>query len=805
MNRNVRCNQPVTSIFSIINRILCVFIFLLPSVFSSNSLAASCSTSFTWDGAGVGNEAVFTRLQTSIDTTITGCATDINVNVSLDNPDGVFYSNINGSNASGTDGTFEQPGYTMWLDNNNILFDSNAMDLDEEASIIFVFSRAVTLSNIRVVDLDWRNSTVSSRWRDKVTVTAMDGNNVNVPLTATKADATSSITISGQTAITDYNTTTGSDGGLGVADQAGWVNWSSSTPLTTLRITYKVGVGNSGQQVIQIPNFDLLVEDPPIEEDYGDAPATYGDPLHIIVPDLYLGIVEPDAETTTQYSANASGDGDDEEGVTLETLATGDTSYSIPAENIVGLNTTGSVATLTGFIDFNQDNDFDEIGEVASVTFNSGDTSPSNDLVFSGFTAVTTGEIIARFRLSTDGVLSHTGSASDGEVEDYLITIRNPGISVSGRVYVDTNSNALEDATESGVGGTVVVLRDTTIGSCRSVVTNASGEYRFAGISGGSYELYQADSESTPIPQHCDTGYINNPSGYQSTTPDILTFNVTDVDISDQDFGEVAGTNSSISGNTGIGIAFEPDHQGVILPGNTTFYSHTFTTEADGVVRFTTTDGGYTTTGWTHTIYQDSDCNGILGGVEANAPINGIDFDVSAGSRICIFDKVYAPSNVSAQDRYEVIITAVFAFAGGTVAPTSLNVVDTTIAGQTAEGVKSTTPEVGPSRLALTKTVENTTQGTTETKTLNQAKPGDFLTYRIYYRNTGTGPITELNIYDTAPPFTNVVGSNTCDVTPSSMTCTPNLNIDQLNWAFTDSLASGAGGHVSYEVMVEEN
>ena len=141
------------------------------------------------------------------------------------------------------------------------------------------------------------------------------------------------------------------------------------------------------------------------------------------------------------------------------------------------------------------------------------------------------------------------------------------------------------------------------------------------------------------------------------------------------------------------------------------------------------------------------------------------------------------------------------------MAPASLNVTDLTVSGQTvtpAQPGPTPTPEVGASRLELTKTVENTTQGTGETETLNQAKPGDFLTYRIYYRNTGTGPITDLNIDDTTPPYTGLVnGSNVCDVTPSGMGCTPSAVLDELDWSFTGSLQGGANGHVSYEVRVD--
>ena len=77
--------------------------------------------------------------------------------------------------------------------------------------------------------------------------------------------------------------------------------------------------------------------------------------------------------------------------------------------------------------------------------------------------------------------------------------------------------------------------------------------------------------------------------------------------------------------------------------------------------------------------------------------------------------------------------------------------------------------------------------------------------HRIYYRNTGTGPITELKVDDQVPAYTGLVsGSATCGTTPTGMSCAPTVNFDELKWVFTGaSLIGGAEGYVSYEVMVD--
>ncbi|MCK5726227.1 MAG: DUF11 domain-containing protein, partial [Thiotrichaceae bacterium] len=116
-------------------------------------------------------------------------------------------------------------------------------------------------------------------------------------------------------------------------------------------------------------------------------------------------------------------------------------------------------------------------------------------------------------------------------------------------------------------------------------------------------------------------------------------------------------------------------------------------------------------------------------------------------------------------------------------------------------------PVVGESRLELRKTVQNISQGTAETENQNQAKPGDTIKYRIYYSNTGTGPLTDLIINDVVPDFTTLVGVPVCEAPlPASLTsCTPTESYGDITWSFpsADILKGGAGGVVSYSVSIE--
>jgi len=384
------------------------------------------------------------------------------------------------------------------------------------------------------------------------------------------------------------------------------------------------------------------------------------------------------------------------------------------------------------------------------------------------------------------------GALFDGEVEDYAITVAD-GVNVSGRVFVDANSNGSNDATKSGIVKHTVVLYDSLFDTCRSTYTNSNGDYRFSAVPDGGYEVYQAAGETVPVPQNCDPTLAKNPPNYTSTTPDSLTLLVAGTDVVNQNFGESQGP------------VFEPDHQSEVLPGNVVFYAHTFSSPVAGTVRFTTAHDLAESAGWNHLLYRDSNCDGVLNGAEASTPIAGMNLGINSDARLCLINKVYAPSNAALGDQYRVITTADFSYAGGSASPASLIVTDLTKAGQKVSPTTASTVEVGESRLKLRKTVENISQGTAETAALNQAKPGEFLTYRIYYQNTGTGPITDLKVNDVIPDYSGYIsGSAKCESTPNGLSCTPPISDTNIAWEFTGALAGGSSGSVSYEVVIDQ-
>ncbi|TWU58816.1 Serine-aspartate repeat-containing protein D precursor [Rubripirellula tenax] len=185
-----------------------------------------------------------------------------------------------------------------------------------------------------------------------------------------------------------------------------------------------------GNTIVNTPaNFGLLPT-----RDFGDAPDTYGTTNaangagHGIIDGLRLGATV-DRETNGQPSTNASGDDttgtvDDEDGVVLlSPLGPGDAATF----RVTATNTTGVPAFLQGFMDFNRDGDFLDVGEqfATNLPVAAGTVAQAMDVTVNVPANASVGSTFVRFRLSQTSGLGPTGFANSGEVEDYQFPILN--------------------------------------------------------------------------------------------------------------------------------------------------------------------------------------------------------------------------------------------------------------------------------------------------------------------------------------------------------------------------------------------
>ncbi|MFT7638542.1 MAG: hypothetical protein ACI9G1_000266, partial [Pirellulaceae bacterium] len=198
--------------------------------------------------------------------------------------------------------------------------------------------------------------------------------------------------------------------------------------------------------------------------DFGDAPdsrystllASDG-PRHVI-GDLFLG-ASVDAETEGQPQSDASGDdddgGNDDDGVVfISNITAGETAD-------VQVQSSGD-GVLNAWIDLNDDGDWADPNE--QILTNVAVSSGFNNLSFAvAFTAVSTTETLARFRVSSQTDLTPIGLAPDGEVEDYVVGIESDivlelTVDIADATVTEGNSTTLTITRNGDVNNEITVF-----------------------------------------------------------------------------------------------------------------------------------------------------------------------------------------------------------------------------------------------------------------------------------------------------------------------------------------------------------
>jgi uncharacterized repeat protein (TIGR01451 family) len=212
-------------------------------------------------------------------------------------------------------------------------------------------------------------------------------------------------------------------------DETATQNIVSAAYTNTNSFGYRIGTLGTGASV-RLTSLDFACPSTPFvapvsggnpPQDFSDAPASYGNPIHDIVTGYQIGAVNT-AETTPYANANAVGDN-------------GDDGYSAGSYRRTFITTatvavTGTNGRLQGWVDWNGDGDFLDAGEqiATNVADNGvGDTNPATGTIGIAITAPATATLtqtFARFRWSTTlGAPPSTLTLSNGEVEDYAFTI----------------------------------------------------------------------------------------------------------------------------------------------------------------------------------------------------------------------------------------------------------------------------------------------------------------------------------------------------------------------------------------------
>ena len=201
----------------------------------------------------------------------------------------------------------------------------------------------------------------------------------------------------------------------------------------TSSFQYRIGTLGTGNTVrltsldFGCPALALPTQSTIVPQDFGDAPAAYGNPVHDLVAGIRLGATNT-SEPARYNSPTASGDAGDD-AVTFPPLLR----RSTPGTTSV--TTVGANGRLQAWFDWNGDGDFANGGEQVANDIQdnlAGDTNPAPGTIGVSLTppaAATLTPTFARFRWSTtSGLASSSSTASNGEVEDYYVTVYGPAV-----------------------------------------------------------------------------------------------------------------------------------------------------------------------------------------------------------------------------------------------------------------------------------------------------------------------------------------------------------------------------------------
>ena len=305
--------------------------------------------------------------------------------------------------------------------------------------------------------------------------------------------------------------------------------------------------------------------------DFGDAPDNYGTTLandgacHEATGPI-LGATR-DAELDGVPSVGADYDDThstaDEDGVTFGTVFVG----QLDAVATVNVHNAPNGAKLDAWIDFDADGSFGGLGEQVAdaAPVSNGDNTISFDVPGSAVP----GQTYARFRLSTLGDLGSLGSASDGEVEDLLLTIE-PALNAGAFLR-------LEDITPNAHAAVSVSAADIN-GDGHIDMLSASGD--FLDDAGEQRIAWYENDGSGNLTQHTIATSIRGPRSVHAAdvngdgNVDVLAAGFTDGEIvwyendGNEDFTEHSVATSSVNIDTIATADFDGDGDVDLLSGN---------------------------------------------------------------------------------------------------------------------------------------------------------------------------------------------------------------------------------------------
>ncbi len=453
--------------------------------------------------------------------------------------------------------------------------------------------------------------------------------------------------------------------------------------------------------------------------------------------------------------------------VVVKVIFDGATAPTAPVNgwNAVVRATSSANATITDITV----NRFTTLTDGVSVEVFNNDSSATTNPATGGFTpAAPTGTSATPVGLTGNAgatvsyplVIRNTGASAD----NFTLSVNGTGVPSGGSVvyYVDTNGNGVVDAGEP-VATTTGVLNPST--------ATSNGVVQLVAL---------VTIPSNAAPQS------NLPINFTATS----TSNVAVV-------GSIANT---LTINANNALDFIANSTRTVSVGGTVIHTHTLTNNGNSSITALQMTPAAGLPGFTYTVYLDNPSGGTVGSIDATDTIISSTSATTIAAILpnqqrTVFVQVSTASNavsIGDSDVRDIVATATFGVNGTSTA-----------------SVKDTTTVVAGNVL-VTKTATTINAG-------NEAKPRGLLlpaafnqseiTYTITAANLGSGPVTNLIVFDAIPAFTDFkFGSITEDcaaVLGAGYTCTPEYSTDGgATWSTTAPADTNGNGYSDDAVRV---
>lgn len=297
-----------------------------------------------------------------------------------------------------------------------------------------------------------------------------------------------------------------------------------------------------------------------------------------------------------------------------------------------------------------------------------------------------------------------------------------------------------------------------------------------SGVAASSYQLFCLE--------------VDVPAGYVGGTNNFL------VQALSSSTAAIDQMQFAVAVNTIHLVTVTPNQSGQVYAGTTVAYKHQITNggnSAESVVFPAGTAVAFNPalSGWTATVYQDSNSNGVLDGTDTLVVPGPTTFPLAIGQSIVVFVKIQASPAASAGD-------------------STVSTLTITYAGSSSSSADDTTAVIaGQIKLLKSQFVDNgcTKTAGTFTTAIAPVPSGQCIIYQIQATNSGTTNVTGVTFADGAPAFTTYLGgytttnTSTCSLTGGAVTVVGGTTTP-FAAAFIGSMIPSCTATITFEVKL---